>query len=139
MVREVFRARGHGNITAGHRTTLEFTKEIELSLRGDCIVAVFAGKGCLDLSEEFKKALRNDAARLEITIECGGLKETVAARGSKNLMLSHPTDMVVRKSDFIDERTLAVEADKAACDLDRRLVEKLKSGNEVLINLNVKV
>ena len=31
---------GHPNITAKHKTTLEFTKDKELSLRGDCIIGV---------------------------------------------------------------------------------------------------
>ena len=35
-----FKAYGHPNITAKHKTTLEFTKDKELSLRGDCIVGV---------------------------------------------------------------------------------------------------
>jgi hypothetical protein len=34
--------------------------------------------------------------------------------------------MVVRKSSYIDNRTLAVNADKAACDLSRELVKKLQ-------------
>jgi hypothetical protein len=35
--------------------------------------------------------------------------------------------MVVRKSSYIDDRTLAVNADKAAADLPRKLVEKLQN------------
>jgi len=135
---EVIVAKGHRNVLSEHRNTLEFTKEHELSLRGDCIVAVSADKGCLELSEGFKNALKDDGFVLEITIECGGLKETVVARGSKKLILTHPTDLVVRRSDFICPRTLAVGADKAACDLDRKLVSEIKSGKRVLIKMNAK-
>lgn len=137
MASEVVEARGHGNIIAGHRTTLEFTRERELSLRGDCIVAVSADKGCAGLSEEFKRKLRSDDARLEITIECAGVREKVAARGHRNLLLTHPADMVVRKSEFICPRTLAIKADKAACDLSREFVSVLKEGNPVRITLRV--
>jgi hypothetical protein len=35
--------------------------------------------------------------------------------------------MVVRKSDYTSSRTLAVHADKAAKDISRELVEKLKN------------
>jgi hypothetical protein len=35
--------------------------------------------------------------------------------------------MVVRKSDYVCNRTLAVHADKAAQDLPKALVEKLKN------------
>ena len=45
--------------------------------------------------------------------------------------MSHPTDMVVRKSGYICGRTLAINADKAACDLSRALVEKLKNPEPV--------
>ena len=45
--------------------------------------------------------------------------------------------MVVRKSRFTCERTLAISADKAACDLDRKLIERIKEGREVLITLEV--
>ncbi|MBM4400405.1 MAG: DUF371 domain-containing protein, partial [Crenarchaeota archaeon] len=46
---------------------------------------------------------------------------------SPQLTLSHPTDMVIRKSDYVCNRTLAVHADKAAQDLSRELVEKLRN------------
>ncbi|MCX6695496.1 MAG: DUF371 domain-containing protein [Candidatus Altiarchaeota archaeon] len=138
MLSEVVHARGHPNVVSAHRTTVEFTMERELSLRGDCIVAVSADKGCAGLSDEFKKALRSDGVRLELEIECGGVRDTVMAGGSSKLVLLHPTDAVIRKSDFVCERTLAVNADKAACDLDRKLVEELKSGKPVLLKLNLK-
>ncbi len=37
-----FTAWGHENITANHKRTLEFTKDNELSLEGDCILGVSA-------------------------------------------------------------------------------------------------
>ena len=48
--------------------------------------------------------------------------------------------MVVRKSDYVGSRTLAVHADKAACDLSRDLIEKLKNPEQkVKITLAVRV
>ena len=129
------RARGHENVTARHKTTLEFTKEEHLTPRGDCIIAVGADRGLQEFSKEFKNLLKDDDAVLEIRIECGGISETVRARGHSHLTLTHPTDMVVRKSDFICDRTLAIGADKASIDLDRGLIEKLKRGSEVIIKL----
>jgi uncharacterized protein len=130
-------AKGHHNVLSTHRNTLEFTKEEHLTPRGDCIVAVAADKTMADLPEEFKAALRKDGTKLTITIECGGLKETVNACGSHKLLLTHPTDFVVRRSDFICARTLAIRADKAASDLSRQLAEELKKGGLVLIKLDV--
>jgi len=137
MLEEIIRARGHENVTARHRTTLEFTRETHLTSRGDCIVAGGADRGLQEFSGEFKDSLRDDNAILEITIECDGISETVKARGHHNLTLTHPTDMVVRKSDFVCSRTLAVRADKASIDLDRGLVEKLKQGGGAVIELKV--
>ena len=49
------------------------------------------------------------------------------AQGSPKLILTHPTDAIIRKSDYVSNRTLAVHADKAAKDLARDFVEKLKN------------
>ncbi|HIG98004.1 TPA: DUF371 domain-containing protein, partial [Candidatus Woesearchaeota archaeon] len=38
----IFTAHGHPNILATHRTTLEITKDSELTTRGNCVVAVAA-------------------------------------------------------------------------------------------------
>ncbi|MGB9671607.1 MAG: DUF371 domain-containing protein [Candidatus Bathyarchaeales archaeon] len=139
-VREVIFARGHENIQATHRTTLEITRESELSRRGDCIIAVSADKALKDLSLEFKKCLLNEKAEITILIEADKVAEVVRAFGSSKLILTHPTDIVVRRSDYICARTLAIKADKAAFDLSRRLVEKLSNPQQkVKITLTVTV
>jgi hypothetical protein len=125
---------------ATHKTTLEFTKDGHLSKKGDCIVAVAADKALADLTAEFKENLRKPNAKLTITIEADGITGQVNAEGSPHLILTHPTDIVVRKSDYVSSRTLAVHADKAACDLSRDLVEKLKNPKQkVKITLAVRV
>ena len=125
--REAIVGYGHKNVQATHKTTLEFTKDTHLSKKGDCIVTVAADKALADLSAEFKENLRKPHAKLIILIEAGGVIEQVKAHGSPRLILSHPTDMVIRKSDYVCNRTLAVNADKAAQDLPKALVEKLKN------------
>jgi hypothetical protein len=138
-VREVVFGYGHKNIQATHKTTLEFTKDLHLSKKGDCIVAVVANKALADLADEFKDKLRKSQAKLTITIEADGIIEQVNARGSPQLILTHITDMVVRKSDYVCSRTLAVHADKAAQDLSKELVEKLKNPEQrVKITLEVR-
>ena len=106
-----------------------FTKETHLSKTGDCIVAVAADKAAADLSQTFKDALRKPNAKLTITIDADGLTEQINASGSPKLILTHPTDIVIRKSDYISDRTLAIHADKSSNDLPRELVEKLKNPN----------
>jgi len=131
-------ARGHPNVRALHPTTFEVTKEAHLTPRGDCIIAVGADKGMLELSEAFKNKLKNEKTVLEITIECNGVREDMRAHGSPLLILNHPTDMVVRKSDFIDARTLGIKADKSAREFDRRLVGELKKDSTVKVTLKLR-
>jgi hypothetical protein len=127
---EVVFGYGHQNIRATHRTTLEFTKDKHLSKKGDCIIAVAADKALADLSPQFRANLRKPNAKLTILIEADGIAEQVLACGSQQLILSHPTDAIIRKSDYICSRTLAVGADKAANDLPRELVQKLKNPDQ---------
>jgi hypothetical protein len=125
--REIIIAYGHENILATNRTTLEITRETHLTLKGDCIIAVAADKSINDLSQKFRDLLRNNKAKLSILIEAGGEEDIVNAVGNSQIVLRHPTDIVIRKSSYICGRTLAIQADKVACDLSRRLVEKLKN------------
>jgi hypothetical protein len=122
---EVITARGHPQITAEHRTTLMVTRDSEVGPKGDCIVAVAADKGAAGLSEGLKSALRSGVA-IDITIEAGGEREKICAVGNPSLTFKHPRDLVIRKSGFVCGRTLAVSADKAAADLSRKLVAKLR-------------
>ena len=139
-VREVIFGCGHENIQAMHKTTLEFTKDIYLSKKGDCIVTIATDKAVADLNAEFKGKLRNPQAKLSVRIEVGELVEQINAHGSPQLILTHPTDMVIRKSGYVSNRTLAIHADKAAQDLPRDFVEKLKSPKQkIKITLEVRV
>jgi len=139
-ITEIIFAYGHRNIRATHESTLEITKEAELSKRGDCIIAVSANKAINDLHSEFKENLRKENARITILIEVGDAAEVVNAFGSPRLILTHRTDIVVRKSNYTCNRTLAIQADKAACDLSRKLAEKLRNPKQkVKITLTVRV
>jgi len=124
---EIIHAKGHENILSTNKTTFEITKENHLTKRGDCIIAVSADKAAADLSREFKETVRKENARLTIVIEVDGEKEVVNAFGSPHLSFMHLTDLVVRKSNFICSRTLAIRADKAAKDFTRIFVKKLQN------------
>jgi hypothetical protein len=137
-ITELIDAFGHENILSTHKTTFEITKETHLTKRGNCIIAVKATKGATDLSNEFKRAARKENVKMTITIEADVVKEVVNAQGSPHLLFTHPTDLVIRKSDYVCGRTLAVKADKASCDFSRQLIEKLKdSSQRVRITLSV--
>ncbi|MEM7825591.1 MAG: DUF371 domain-containing protein [Candidatus Aenigmatarchaeota archaeon] len=137
-VKEEIIAYGHPNITATHKTTFEITKAKEIGKDADCIIGIKANKACKDLSKEMKDGLK-EGKRIEIKIIAGGVEDTVIAYGSPALKLNNPEDIVVRKSDFIDSRTLAILADKAAYDLKKELIENLKKPEaEIKIILKIK-
>ena len=135
MLREVIHCKGHRNVRAIHRSTLEITTENFLTPRGDCIICVSADKALKDLSEEFKEALR-EGSKLRIVIKAGNLRDELIAYGSPELRLESPVSMVIRKSDYIDGRTLAIRANKSAKDLKRELIKLLKNPeSEAVIEL----
>ncbi|MDH5267185.1 MAG: DUF371 domain-containing protein [Candidatus Bathyarchaeota archaeon] len=137
-ITEIVDAYGHENIRATHKTTFEITKESTLTKRGDCVIAVGATKGSKDLSSEFKEAMKRQDAQITITVEASEIREVVKARGSPQLLFTHPTDMVVRKSNYICGRTIAIKANKAARDISRKLVEKIRTPDQkIKITLTV--
>lgn len=114
-----------------HPTTIEITTEEHLTEKGDCIVGVGAAKGCSQLSETLKTALRSEQARVTIRVLVGNESFELTAEGDKGLKLSHPHDMVIRRSRFTSDRTLAVGASAAARDIPRSIVSKLKNAETV--------
>lgn len=123
---ETIHARGHPNVSATHRTTLEITTRNELTIRGDCIVAVCADKGAEQLSEPFKELARKENSTITMILKVNDQTETIRGQGSPHLTLTHPHDIVARKSTYHSDRTIMIKADKAAIDLNRKLVQKLK-------------
>lgn len=125
-----FFACGHEKVQSTHKTTFEITKEANLTMQGDCVIAVESTKGPVDLPYDFKEAARKPGAQITVIIEAGEVKEIIKADGSPELQFTHPTDLVVRKSSYFCGRTLAIGADKAAVNFSKRLIEKLKDPNQ---------
>ena len=119
--------RGHENVRSLHRTTIEVTTAPGLTPAGDCIVGVGADCGCAGLPQPLRRALRDAAARVRVTLIAGGQEYAVQGRGHGALSLSHPTDMVIRRSAFTCPRTLAVGCDGSASAVPRPMVEALQS------------
>ncbi len=120
-----FHAYGHPNILGAHKTTLEFTKDKEVSLKGDCIIGVDAD---FDL-EKIRNFTENSIdKKITITIKTVSkpkkLQETVLAEF--NPSFNDETEFVIRKTDFVSERTFATSSDKAAFELNRGLINHLK-------------
>lgn len=128
---DMVRFRGHPLVASLHPTTIEITTEEHLTERGDCIIGVGAEKGCSELSEAVRRGLRTDGSAVEVLIRVGSLDYTVRAKGDSRLELSHPHDIVIRKSGFVSDRTLALWADASARDLPRKMVGLLKDPKAV--------
>ena len=109
-----------------HRNTLEITCDKHLTPSGDCIVGIGAQCGCLRLPDLLKTALRRSDSNVRIVIRVGDDTFTVNAHGSPDLILEHASDMVIRKSDFICPRTLAIGSDLASDSLPRSMVSALQ-------------
>ena len=126
-----FTCYGYKNITSRHKTTLEFTKDNEMGLKGDCIVGVKADFS-LDSLKKFIESLKSD--KITITIETidGDDKMIEKINAEINPNFNSDKDIVIRKSDFIDERTFAIKADKAACDLDKDLIRNIANSHKKL-------
>ncbi len=137
MLKEVIHARGHRNVTARHRSTFEITTESDLSLAGDCIVAVKADKGAASLSEEFKIAAARDDAFMTVCIVSDGFTDTITGWGSGTMTFTDPRSMVFRVSDFTCRRTVMIHADKPAARLNRDLVKALSEGKDVVVEITV--
>ena len=130
---ERFEAWGHENITSKNKTTLEVTKESHLTLRGDCIVAINAGKGAIDLSEDFKELARREKTRITLTLDVGIFQEIIKGFGSPNLTFTHPTDLVARKSTFTCSRTLMINSNRGAKDFLKDFVQLLKNPDQKIV------
>jgi len=124
---ERIRFHGHPMVRSLHPTTIEITTDEHLTEKGDCIVGVGAAKGCGQLGETLKTALRSDRAKVTLRVLVAGEAFVFTAEGDSMLELSHPHDIVIRKSRFLSNRTLAVGASAAAKDIPRSIVSKLRN------------
>ncbi|MDK2974767.1 MAG: uncharacterized protein PWP08_1138 [Methanofollis sp.] len=133
--RDVIHCFGHPNVRALHPTTFEVTTEPLLSPAGDCIIGVRADKGAAALDPGLKALLADDRAVVTTHLSVRGIETIVRSRGSAGITLDHPTDLVWRRSAFVCGRTVAVGSDTVARTLDRRLVELLARGAELVIEI----
>ena len=120
---------GHENIRSTHQRTIEITKESHLTPQGDCIIGVGATASCADLPDKLKKKLRDPRSKISFLIKVGEHEFMVEGKGHENLTLTHTEDIVIRKSEFVCPRTLAIKCDKSSDLLPREMVSLLQSPN----------
>jgi len=137
--RDVIHCFGHPNVRALHPTTFEVTTEPSLSPAGDCIIGVCADKGAADLDPDLKTLLADDRTVVTTRLCVNGIETVVISRGSAWITLDHPTDLVWRRSPFVCGRTVAVGSDTVARTIDRRLVELLAGGAELVVEIEASI
>jgi hypothetical protein len=113
------------------------TTDEHLSKKGDCILAVRAENGLDDLPPDLKEIIRNEEAEIFFTMETCGQSLAVRGRGHPGLTLTSPSDMVIRKSSFICDRTLMIKADFAASDIPAEFV-RLLEGHKSEIHVTIR-
>jgi len=69
---------------------------------------------------------KSKATRIHLKMKVNGETEEIIGYGSRGLTYEDSTSMVARTSPFECGRTLMVNSDKAASDLKRSFIEKLK-------------
>ncbi|MEZ0248025.1 MAG: DUF371 domain-containing protein [Thermoproteus sp.] len=131
---DVIIARGHANITARNKRTLEVTRDPYVTKSGDCIVACCADKAGPLLARELREALKMPGV-VEAIIEAGGVEEVVRGRTPLSAP-DNPYRLVIRRSNFVDDSTLMISADKAAADLSRELIEALRK--EIIAKITIR-
>ena len=118
---------GHPNIRSNHRGTIEITRDKHLTPSGDCIIGVGASCGCSGIPDAIKKRLQDPGSKVRLSVTVGRCVFELEGTGDEGLALSHPDDVVVRKSRFVCPRTLAVGCGRASDDLPREMVKLLQN------------
>ena len=118
---------GHENIRSNHQKTIEITKDSHLTPQGDCIVGVNATASCADLPIELKRKLKDPSIQVSFLIKVNEYEFEINGYGHQNLILTDSEDIVIRKSDFVCPRTLAIKCDKASDLLPRKMVSLLQN------------
>ena len=134
---EVIRARGHENVRAEHASTFEVTTDDYLTPAGDCILAIEADRAPADFDPSFVAACRDETATISVTIEVDGVEETIVGHGDPRLTFDSDRSAVGRTSDYVDDRTVVVDAERAASEVDRTLVSALADGAKATVRLVV--
>ena len=131
------KAKGHDNVLSLHKSTFEITKDKDLSLAGDCIIGLDIDKSMEDFPKRFKEKLANDDTKVIVELRTPNASDTIEGYGHHDLTLSHPTDIVCRKSTFVCSRTLMIKSNKAAIDLNRDLIKDLANGESMDVNIEL--
>jgi hypothetical protein len=134
---ETIRAIGHENVSATHASTFELTSDDYLTPAGDCILGIEADRVPADFDDAFVAACQDADATITATLEAGEHEATVVGRGDPEMTFENERSLVGRTSEYVDDRTVMVDAEAAAGDLARDIVGTLADGAELTMTLSV--
>lgn len=134
---EDLHAHGHEHVRATHASTVEITRDDWLTPAGDCIVGIGANRAPADFVPAFVRAARSPAARIELDLVTPAARDRIVGQGHRDLTFNSKRCLVARTSDYVDDRTILVGADRAAADLDRQLVAALREGAALTVRIGV--
>ncbi|MDR5656840.1 DUF371 domain-containing protein [Halodesulfurarchaeum sp. HSR-GB] len=136
-IEERISASGHEFVLAEHASTFEVTTDDYLTKAGDCILGIEADRAPADFDAEFVAAASDASATITATFRADGRAVSITGRGDPRLTFENERSMVGRTSEYVDDRTIMVEADAAAADLDREFVAALANGADLTVVLRV--
>ena len=137
MLEYIFLAKGHHNVTSKHKTTFELTMDKEIGIKADCIVGVSSKAKLNDFPQKLRNAIKKENSIIKLQLKTDNAFDEIIGYGHPQLSLDHPTDIVCRKSNFKCSRTLMINSNKAAVNLNRKLIEDLKEGKDLKVKIIV--
>ncbi|MEF8778992.1 MAG: DUF371 domain-containing protein [Natronomonas sp.] len=130
-MRQRVHASGHENVRAEHTSTFELTSDDWLTPAGDCILGIEAAPVPAAFDDQFVEACQSASARITATIRVGNREQTIEGQGHPELRFESDRSMVGRTSEYIDDRTVMIEADTPAAGIDREIVAALADGESL--------
>jgi len=121
-----FVARGHLNITAQHHSTFEITKDVHVTKRGDCIIACAA-----DIDMHEVAAFAKNHSMFIVEVKTPHAQEYIIVQSNPHF--HDDKEMVFRRTDFMSERTLGVQASKSARMFSEEIRKDLQQ--DVLVHI----
>lgn len=121
-----FIAYGHSGIEGTHKGILEFTQKTAVIPKGQSVIGTRA-----NFDPEAISALTQISKKLKLTIKVRNYTEEII--GDANQGFIPGSDIIVRKGPQMSPSTLLINANKAARDLNRKMIELLKNPEEKII------
>ena len=134
---ETITVQGHEHVQATHESTVEFTSDDWLTPAGDCILGIEADQVPADFDPAVVAAAQAADAEITVRIETDGCSQTITGRGHPALTFEGDRSMVARTSTYTDDRTVMIDADAAAADIDRDIVAALAAGATAAVEFRV--